>query len=70
MWRITALWGFSEATLGGILHAFKIPFTGLFVGSAAVIFISLIAHFTNETSNEFAKRGTILKSLLFYFKGL
>ncbi len=41
--RITALWAFSEATFGGILHALKIPFTGLFLGSAAVLFITLIS---------------------------
>ena len=62
IWRITALWGFSEAALGGILHAFKIPFTGLFVGSAAVIFISLIAHFSKDDSNSVNKKGTILKA--------
>lgn len=41
--KITALWAFSEATLGGILHAFNVPFTGLFVGGVAVLLISLIA---------------------------
>lgn len=41
--KTTALWAFSESAFGGILHALKIPFTGLFVGSAAVFFISLIA---------------------------
>ncbi len=48
--RIIALWGFSEAAFGGILHALKIPFTGLFLGSAAVIFISLIAHYSRDKS--------------------
>lgn len=46
--RIVALWGFSEAAFGGILHALKIPFTGLFLGGAAVIFITLIAHYSND----------------------
>ena len=55
--RITALWAFSEAAFGGILHALKIPFTGLFVGGAAVIFISLIAFYSKKSS-------TILKSTL------
>lgn len=41
--KITAIWAFSESTLGGILHALRIPFTGLFVGSASVFFISLLA---------------------------
>ncbi|MBU1097529.1 MAG: hypothetical protein KKB34_13695 [Bacteroidetes bacterium] len=55
--RITALWGFSEAALGGILHAFKIPFTGLFIGGAAVIFISLLSAFSD-------KKNIIIRSTL------
>jgi hypothetical protein len=46
--RVIALWGFSEAVFGGILHALKIPLTGLFLGGAAVIFITLIAHYSND----------------------
>ena len=48
--RITALWAYSEATFGGILHVLKIPFTGLFLGSAAVLFITLIA-LTNKNKS-------------------
>ncbi len=62
IWRLTALWGFSEAVLGGILHAFKIPFSGLFVGSAAVIFISLIAHFAKDDLDSYIRKGVILKA--------
>ncbi len=54
--RITALWAFSESTFGGILHALTIPFRGLFISSASVLFISLIALF-GKNSKE------ILKSL-------
>jgi hypothetical protein len=46
--RFTALWAFSEAAFGGLLHALNIPFTGVFLGAAAVIFISLIAHYSKE----------------------
>ena len=46
--RLTALWAFSEAVLGGILHAFKIPVTGLFLGSFAVVFISLIFYYSQN----------------------
>ncbi|MEO8399007.1 MAG: hypothetical protein ABI550_04230 [Ignavibacteriaceae bacterium] len=55
VYRLTAFWGFTEAFLGGILHALKIPLTGLLVGGAAVLFITLIAHFSDE-------KGAILKS--------
>ncbi|MGD9900337.1 MAG: hypothetical protein AB7T22_14530 [Calditrichaceae bacterium] len=55
--RITALWALSEAGLGGILHAFKIPFTGLIIGSSAVIFMTLLACFSD-------KKNTILRATL------
>lgn len=43
--RITALWAFSEAFLGGILHAFHIPFAGLILSSFAVLcMVSLSLH--------------------------
>lgn len=46
--RLTILWAFNECMLGGIMHAFKIPFTGIFVGGFAVVLIGLIAHFSNN----------------------
>lgn len=49
--RLIALWGFSEAAFGGILHALQIPLTGMFIGSAAVIFITLIAHYSENKSS-------------------
>ncbi len=58
LWKLTTLWGFSEAALGGFLHALKLPFTGLFVGGAAVILISLIAFFSNKHGN--ILRATII----------
>ncbi len=53
--RIIAVWGFNEAAFGGILHALKIPFTGLFIGSIAVMLITLLAHYSKE-------KRTILKA--------
>lgn len=57
--RITALWGFSETALGGILHVLKIPFTGLFIGSAAVLFICLIAQY-GKSKTEILKATMIV----------
>jgi len=57
IWKLTALWAFSEAALGGLLHAFKIPMRGIFVGGSAAIFISLIAYFSD-------RKGNVLKSTL------
>ena len=41
--KLTALWGVSESGLGGFMHALKIPFSGLFLGSFAVIIVTFIA---------------------------
>ncbi|MBN3035180.1 MAG: hypothetical protein JW861_06310 [Bacteroidales bacterium] len=56
--RLTALWALNEAGLGGIMHALKIPFTGLFIGGMAMIIITLIAYFSRRDG------GAILKGLL------
>jgi hypothetical protein len=49
--KLILLWAFSESALGGMLHALRIPLTGLFVGGSAVIFISLIAHYSDGKSS-------------------
>lgn len=41
--RITALWAFSEAFLGGILHGLHVPFTGLILSSFAAVCMCGIA---------------------------
>ncbi|MGI8598141.1 MAG: hypothetical protein ACR2KB_02695 [Chitinophagaceae bacterium] len=56
--RLTALWAFAESGLGGLLHALKLPFTGLMVGGMAVILITFIAFFSKGNYK------TILQSLL------
>ncbi len=57
--RITAMWAFSESAFGGILHALTIPFRGLFIASAAVLFISLIALLA-KNNNEIFKATLIV----------
>jgi len=42
--RLTALWALSESGLGGAMHAFKIPFTGFFLGGFAILLVCLIAY--------------------------
>lgn len=46
--RLTALWALNECALGGIMHAFKIPFTGILVGGISVLLITLIAICTTK----------------------
>lgn len=55
--RVTALWAFSEAFLGGMLHGFKVPFAGLALSLVAAISMVLIA--VNDTA-----KGVILKATL------
>ena len=55
--NLTVFWAMSECLLGGIMHALKIPFTGISVGSIAVICIGLISIYS--TGN----KGTLLKAL-------
>lgn len=54
-YRLIALWVLAEAMLGGIIHGFKIPVSGLVVGSCAVVCICLIAWYN-------PKKGAILKA--------
>jgi hypothetical protein len=56
-YRLVALWILCEAMLGGIIHAMRIPISGLIVGSAAVICICLIAHHTRTS-------GSIIKATI------
>ena len=60
--RITALWAFSESAFGGILHALTIPLRGLFISSAAVLFISLIALFSRN--NKGILKATLIVILI------
>src|ERR1041385_8287233 len=56
-YRLIGLWVLCEAMLGGIIHAAKIPVSGLIVGSCAVVCICLIA-FYNST------KGAIIKATI------
>lgn len=55
--KATAIWAFSESTLGGLLHALKFPFRGMIISSSAIILIGVIAKYLE-------KRGQIIKSTI------
>jgi hypothetical protein len=57
--RLTALWAFSECALGGIMHAFKLPFTAVFVGGFAVLCIGLLVHYSGQKAHV-VLRATLL----------
>lgn len=56
--KLTALWALNESGLGGFLHVFNSPFTGLIVGGIAILLISLIAYYAEN------KWQSILKALV------
>jgi len=56
--RLTALWALNESGLGGFLHVFNTPFTGLIVGGISILMIGLIAYYSEN------KWQTILKALM------
>lgn len=56
-YRLITLWVLCEAMLGGIIHGLKIPVSGLFVGSSAVICICLIAWYVPQ-------KGAIIKATI------
>lgn len=51
--RLTAFWALSECGLGGFLHLFKIPFTGLLVGGLAIICIACIFLYSDNKKQVF-----------------
>ena len=61
--KLTAIWAVSESGLGGLLHAVKIPFSGLFLGSFAVIIITYFAY-TNKNRFSGIMKATLLVVLI------
>ncbi len=59
IYRLTALWAFSESGIGGFMFAFKIPLTGLLLGANAVILLTLIAYHAKHKFSEII-RATLL----------
>lgn len=43
-YKITAFWAGSECFLGGMLHAIRLPVSGLLLGSLAVLYCALISY--------------------------
>jgi hypothetical protein len=56
--RVTALWAFSEAFLGGILHGVKVPFAGLALSLVAAVCMAIIA--VNDNSKSAILKATLV----------
>ncbi|WHF52894.1 hypothetical protein QGN23_06335 [Chryseobacterium gotjawalense] len=58
--RLTALWALNECGLGGVMHAFKLPFIGILVDGILVLIITLIALSANKMGSILLKALTIV----------
>ncbi|MEO8934802.1 MAG: hypothetical protein ABI295_10905 [Xanthomarina sp.] len=58
--RLTALWALNECALGGAMHAFKLPFTGILVGGISVLLITLIALYSKNIWSTLLKALTLV----------
>lgn len=61
--KLTAIWAVSESGLGGLLHAVKLPFSGLFLGSFAVLIVTYLAYISPNKFNAIIK-ATLLVILI------
>ncbi|WP_431158116.1 hypothetical protein [Winogradskyella poriferorum] len=61
--KLTAIWAVSESGLGGFLHAIRLPFSGLFLGSLAVIIITYLAYISPKKFDAIIK-ATLLVVLI------
>ena len=59
IYRLTALWAFCEAGLGGVMFALHIPLTGLILGAFSIIILSLIANYSEHPFSSLL-RATVL----------
>lgn len=62
-YQLIAVWAFAEVALGGMLHAFRVPFTGIIVGGVAVLLISLLGKTSAQPWKEISK-ATVLVILV------
>ncbi|WP_439151984.1 hypothetical protein [Winogradskyella sp.] len=58
--RLTALWALNECGLGGFMHAFSSPFTGIIVGGVSILLISLIAFYAKDIRTSLIKALSIV----------
>lgn len=57
-YRLIALWVLAETFLGGLLHAFRVPLTGVFIACFSALFISLI--YTTTSSSKKLIHATLI----------
>lgn len=63
--RLTALWALVESGLGGLLHAFHLPITGIVLGGFSILVISLIARTGKPAHRPILKATLIVMAVKF-----
>lgn len=58
--RLTALWALNECGLGGFMHVFSSPFTGIVIGGISILLITLIAQHSKNLRPALLKALTIV----------
>lgn len=57
--KLIALWAFSECSLGGLLHAFQVPFSGFWLAAIAVTIICCMIMFSENAVRDILYRTGI-----------
>lgn len=65
IYKLTLLWAFAESGLGGLLHGFRLPITGLVLGGFSVLTISLIAHLSTKPGRDILQATLLVLSIKF-----
>lgn len=65
IYKLTLLWAFAESGLGGLLHGFRVPITGLVLGGFSVLTISLIASLSAKPGRDILQATLLVLSIKF-----
>lgn len=65
--RLTALWALCEAGLGGLLHLFKLPLTGILVSGFAIMCIALLGYYSRFRASVIVQAWAVVMAIKFTF---
>lgn len=65
--RLIALWALCEVGLGGIIHLFRMPMSGVLLSGFAVITISLMAWYGRLSTGDLVRAWAIVMAIKFAF---
>ncbi len=65
--RLTALWGLCEAGLGGLLHLFQLPLTGILVSGFAIMCVALLGYYSRFQLSVMVQAWAVVIAIKFAF---